>query len=124
MYRKICNHPGCTKYAAEGQRFCEKHLEEHRKPFTGGWLSDYAKAFYHSGRWRKEKAEFLKENPYCALCGKEATDVHHQFDDFYDYHNPNDFFDQNHWVSLCDECHQQITREAMKRRRRKKYVSH
>ena len=115
--KKICSHPGCTRYAEDGSRFCERHHPE-PKPFTGGsWLSDYRKVFYQSSRWKKERKEFLESNPHCEICGSKATDIHHQWPDNYDYWNSEDFFDRSHWVGLCSSCHDRISRQAMARRR-------
>ena len=118
-YHRVCNHPGCRKFAEENSRYCTEHQPKKEKtPFKGEWLSDRAKAFYNSSRWKKERTEFLKANPDCAICGAPATDVHHQFDDFYDFHNPTDFYDRDHWVPLCSDCHDKVSHEAMARRRR------
>ena len=118
--RKFCSYPGCSCLVRPGEKYCDKHRpeEKEKKPFVGGWMTDVQKAFYNSQRWRKEKSDFLKSNPDCSVCGRQATDVHHQWPDGYDYHNAEDFWDQGHWVPLCSECHDQITKEAMDRRRK------
>lgn len=117
--KRLCCHPGCVRYAEEGTRYCPKHQEEHKKPFVGGWMSDYTKSFYNSRRWRNEKAEFLKANPYCVYCGRPATDVHHEWPAGFDYHTPEFFFDHDAWQSVCFDCHQAITKRKMMEKRKR-----
>ena len=117
--KKLCNHPGCRRFAEEGSRYCSEHQPEPvRKDFKGEWLSDSQKAFYNSARWKRERAEFLKANPECAICGAPATDVHHEWGDE-DFHTSDRFWLSDHWVPLCSDCHDRISKEVMARRRSK-----
>lgn len=118
--KKICQAPGCNCLVGPGERFCPRHQpqEKERKPFVG-WMSDQQKAFYNSRRWRSLKSDVLKENPVCQMCGKAPSEeIHHDYDEGVDFHNPDMFFDRDHLVALCRECHQRITRDRMMRRRR------
>lgn len=115
MLFKLCNHPGCRRFAEEGSRYCSEHrIEPQKKEFKGGWLTDSQKAFYNSTRWRNLKAELLSENPVCQMCGMNpAEECHHSFPAGYDFHNPADFFDESRIICLCRDCHQKVTRQRM-----------
>lgn len=117
MKVKLCSYPCCTRYAVEGTTRCERHqLPKKEFPKTG-WLSDDERRFYNSQRWRTLRAEALRSNPVCQMCGKaQASEVHHNYRPGYDFHNDEDFYNPDALVCLCRECHQKITRESMSKR--------
>lgn len=125
--KKICQAPGCNCLVGPGERYCEKHRkpeESERRPFVG-WMSDQQKAFYNSRRWRSLKADVLKENPVCQMCGiNPSEECHHQYPIGQDFHNAEDFFCKERIICLCRECHQAVTRqrinEVKKRNRERK----
>jgi len=61
-------------------------------------------------RWRKARAMFLSENPWCAMCDEEgrkepATEVDH-----IKKHNGNPFvfWDETNWQGLCAYHHRTV----------------
>ena len=57
----------------------------------------------YDARWEKVRKAHLAEFPFCAECGKWATQVHH-----IDGNNQNN--DPTNHMSLCHSCHSRITR--------------
>lgn len=49
------------------------------------------------------RKEFLEENPYCKVCGKIATTVHHKKGRIGGLLN-----DKRYFLPACDECHTKI----------------
>ena len=120
--KKICKAPGCTRLCDIGKSYCIEHqsLEfkdrEKRGAFQtaqhGRWDE-----MYNSPKWRKLRAEKLRQCPECELCGAPATEVHHirahngDWTLFLDYYN---------LMSICHECHlKQTQRESVERKRKK-----
>ncbi len=58
-------------------------------------------SFYRTNSWKKVRAEVLRLNPYCVVCGNKATLVDHK--------NPITLggppLDFNNLQSMCDHCH-------------------
>lgn len=67
--------------------------------------------YYRMKEWKDRRKEFLAINPYCEICGANATEVHHDFDCDYYYWTDEDFFDVEKWMALCKQCHSKITQE-------------
>ena len=66
-----------------------------------------AKGRLYGHRWRKERGEYLRLNPLCAMCSQlgrvvVATVVDHKVPHRMDL---NLFWDQTNWQSLCKLCH-------------------
>ena len=78
---------------------------------------EFAKAFYHSSAWEKQRAYILKRDNYLCTepnCNRVATEVHHIIELTPD--NINDIhitLGEDNLRSLCHECHDRITK-AMK----------
>ena len=53
--------------------------------------------------YAKLRKQFLKDNPQCAVTGKEATEVHHMAGKIGSL-----YLDTNLWLSVCREAHRQI----------------
>lgn len=115
--RRLCRFCGCTKYREDGHNFCSKHLwyeekkiREREESRSAGMdfskFSHRASENYRTARWRKERAQFLKENPQCVYCGDKATVVdhiiRHRGDDYL-------FWDKGNWQPLCQSCHTKKT---------------
>lgn len=75
--------------------------------------------YYRMKEWKDRRKEFLAINPYCEICGANATEVHHDFDCDYYYWTDEDFFDVEKWMALCKQCHSKITQENRKLREQK-----
>jgi 5-methylcytosine-specific restriction endonuclease McrA len=49
------------------------------------------------------RREYLRQNPTCALCGVEATEVHHKRGRV-----GVDLINKDYFLAVCRECHQLI----------------
>lgn len=62
--------------------------------------SAHARGYDH--RWRRERADFLKRNPFCRRCSQPATVVDHITPHKGDRRL---FWDQSNWQPLCAHHH-------------------
>lgn len=67
-------------------------------------------------KWKTLRNRFIKENPFCNLCGMIATEVDH-IDGIKAIENELTILDENRLQSLCHECHSKKTREASRKSR-------
>ena len=65
---RVCNVPGCPNIATDKGR-CSRHLI----PAWGGRRNFEG----YQGDWLKIRAQVLKEEPYCRVCGQQSTTVDH-----------------------------------------------
>lgn len=68
------------------------------------WLSKKLRYAVRSPEWPQVRKEHIKNNPYCAACGrKESLEVHH----IEPVHiNPDRELDRSNLITLCDKyCH-------------------
>lgn len=71
------------------------------------------KAFYDSTRWKKCRATYLADHPYCERCKANgvlevAVHVHHiRYLQEEDYNNPFKALNPDNLEALCFNCHQQ-----------------
>lgn len=66
-----CAYKGCPELTHE--RFCPEHANQQRP-------RDYrpsARQRGYTSEWDRIRAEVLKQDPYCRMCGQVATDVDH-----------------------------------------------
>ena len=119
--KKVCAYPGCSNLVGAGDRYCARHKRE-KGSWGGGRLSS-ASHWMNSSRWREESKEFLKSHPICAMCGGQATEVHHDYEGTVDYGDKGLFFDKGHWVPLCHRCHSSMTSRQMSQRKKARYES-
>jgi 5-methylcytosine-specific restriction protein A len=79
--------------------YCDRHQRErkveHSRFYTGGG--------FYGRRWRRERAQFLAERPFCAKCPELATVVDH----IQPHRGNRDLFwdQQGNWQPLCQTCH-------------------
>ena len=107
MKTKLCKKPGCLNVVIPGKDFCQKHIcMQGRKLFSVRRKSSEWHGLYNSRRWRSEKAEFLKQYPYCFVCGGKADTVDH-----IKPHKGNVelFWNKANWQPLCKSCHSRKT---------------
>jgi len=75
---------------------------------------DFAKAFYNSKAWERERDYILKRDHYICtepFCNNVATEVHHIIEiNEANVNDPNITLNENNLRSLCHECHTKITR--------------
>lgn len=72
--------------------------------------------WYRQGKYRKARARFLTKHPFCAVCGKPATDLDHIVPHRGDL---SLFWDESNWQGLCHRCHSKKTMEEMGLNKRK-----
>lgn len=120
--KKICKAPGCTRLCDMGKSYCIEHqsLEFKDREKRGAYQTAQHGRWdemYNSPKWRKLRAEKLRQCPECEICGAPATEVHHirahngDWTLFLDYYN---------LMSICHECHlKQTQRESVERKRKK-----
>lgn len=123
--KRLCKVPCCSRFRVDGSNYCEKHKEKYeaidkkkeeeraKNRFANRTPSIYSQ-FYQSARWHRESSEFLKENPYCEMCGGKATHVHHEYPNNVKYDTEALYYDRTHWIPLCKSCHFRL--HEMKRR--------
>jgi hypothetical protein len=56
--------------------------------------------------YRKVRAEYLKDNPFCESCGWPATDVHHKKGRVGSL-----LLDKRYFIGLCRGCHRRVDSE-------------
>lgn len=106
MMTTICHKHGCYRTAVEGKHFCAGHIRLEanwgRRPCPERKSSRAWHGLYGTKRWKRERLEFLRENPFCAVCGRPAEVVDHIVP-----HRGDEavFFDQRNWQPLCREHH-------------------
>lgn len=75
----------------------------------------FAYPFYVSWEWRKCRAAYLKKEPLCERCGEPATQVHHKIRLTPDnIKNPDIALNFDNLEALCETCHQQEHRPAIR----------
>lgn len=120
--KKICKAPGCTRLCDIGKSYCIEHQSLEFKDREKRCAYETAQhgrwdEMYNSPKWRKLRAEKLRQCPECEICSAPATEVHHirahngDWTLFLDYYN---------LMSICHECHlKQTQRESVERKRKK-----
>ena len=70
------------------------------------------KKWYLSDRWRNLRESFLKEHPYCGVCGEQGKSEFAIIVDHVEGHNP-DTWKENFFIgpfqALCWSCHSRKT---------------
>ena len=103
-----CRHAGCRRLTRE--TYCEEHRQVHAASRQQDRRVSSSRRGYGS-KWRKERALFLLEHPWCVDCQKDgkrepATEVDHKIPHKGD---PKLFWDKNNWQGLCHACHSRKT---------------
>lgn len=71
------------------------------------------KRLYDSVRWRKARALFLRQNPFCILCSRQGRDTPANIVDHIQPHcgDYDLFWDRDNWQALCASCHSSLKRQ-------------
>lgn len=96
---RVCAEPGCPQLAEVGG-YCRAHARAKRPPDERPSASRRG----YDAKWRRNRAKFLKANPYCELCGAPSTDVDHRL--------ARAKGGTDHWdnlQALCHSCHSRKT---------------
>ena len=74
----------------------------------------WAKSFYRSSAWQAARHAALVRDCYtCQMCGARATEVHHKTElTPSNISDPMIALNQANLLSLCGDCHKQVTMEA------------
>lgn len=115
--KKLCKSPGCPNYRLDDHSYCEKHLykeEDKNRSWSNRKETNPWRYLYNSRRWIELRDKTLRDNPYCALCGRPSEEVHHIA-----AHRGNEelFYDEDNLVALCHDCHTQETLKEIRDRR-------
>jgi len=70
----ICPYPGCIEVIPPSTRYCAKHLRVYPRPIDARPSS--AQRGYDA-EWRKIRAAYLSQHPFCVVGGERATEVDH-----------------------------------------------
>jgi 5-methylcytosine-specific restriction protein A len=99
---KVCAEPGCHALVKSGR--CPVH--DLKRQYYRDHPRGSSTARGYGQRWRKARARFLREHPWCVLCGAPATIVDHRVPHRGD---PRLFWDERNWQSICKPCHDSKT---------------
>lgn len=123
MRKIICKQPGCCRTIdpSTGHKYCPEHEAqeraelERRKIFYQHAQHGQWNDMYCSPKWKALRASKLKDQPFCEICGAEATEVHHRVP-----HNGNWalFLDYDNLVSICKSCHARETQKESEMRKK------
>ncbi len=106
---KPCAEPGCAALVYDG-RHCQEHKREVAKAYDDRRGSSAQRGY--DSKWKKARAQFLRDNPLCAMCQAKgrfvaARVVDHKLpfrraDGSIDRHLQ---WSRSNWQSLCTPCH-------------------
>jgi len=122
MQKYICKAVGCGR-TIDKKGYCPLHQYKQRQDDERKlrWQLKNAPehewtSLYNSARWRREREQYLKENPSCVYCGKDAEVVDHRI-----AHRGEKelFWDHDNWQSLCKDCHTKKTWAEIRERAQK-----
>ena len=88
-----CAQPGCPALAVRGGR-CVQHQRERM------YARPSPSAMGYDRNWQRIRARFLRQYPFCAMCGAEATDVDHVVP-----LRSGGTHDESNLQALCHACH-------------------
>ena len=67
----------------------------------------------YGAQWRKARIAFLREHPFCAMCGKALRGADAVVDHIRPHRgDPVLFWDENNWQALCKFCHDSRTQRV------------
>jgi len=104
-----CRQPGCPRLCNDKSGYCAEHKKEHQRQQDKERGSSTQRGY--GRRWGRRRARYLREHPLCVICLEEerttaATIVDHVIPPRGD---PELFWDENNWQSLCKFHHDQKT---------------
>jgi 5-methylcytosine-specific restriction protein A len=116
MKRYICREAGCDTLL-DNPGYCEKHKREkenNRIPFKNAVRSN--EGLYNTNRWKKLRAEHLKEQDYCVYCGS-SKDL--EVDHIMPPRGDEDlFYSSENLQTICGVCHRLKTAKEIRDRKR------
>lgn len=120
MKRHLCASPGCFASVDTPGGYCDRHQGEKRakdkriaertKNDATAWRRGNSAEYrwvYRDPRWRKARAEALKREPMCRMCGQRATEADH----IIPHKGRSEYaFNMDNLQALCHGCHMRKTR--------------
>lgn len=96
---RTCLKPGCKRLTQGG--YCQEHKPEGRTTSKG------YQALYSEGAYRRARAVFMAEHPFCAECEKQGRQSLSTELDHIKPHKGNRalFYGTMNWQALCKPCH-------------------
>lgn len=103
--KRPCSYPKCPRLT-EG-RFCDEHLKQENKRYEQYDRDPIVRKRY-GNTWRKKRASYVRDHPYCELCFKDGRmvaveEVHHKTP-----LSKGGSHDVENLISLCKSCHARI----------------
>ena len=123
MKKTICKATGCCRLVEPPNKYCIEHqsleraeLERSRYYYPNARHNAWS-VLYNSPKWKALRAQKLREEPFCQICGAEATEVHH-----IQPHNGDTelFYDSANLMSICHSCHVKETQKESEERKRQR----
>lgn len=104
-----CNRTGCPNLTNHPRGYCPDHLPSKYREEESGRLPSHKRGY--DVHWRKAREEFLKANPLCEECLKEARVKAAIVIDHITPHRGDMelFWDVGNWQSLCKMHHDMKT---------------
>jgi len=107
---KLCAHVGCNTLTRE--RWCAHHKtihEQQQKQSRNQYQRDEHDREYHTARWQRFRAWFLRRHPICSSCEAQgriepATVPHH----IVPVKQGGAMYDEGNLAALCRTCHEVI----------------
>jgi len=92
----------CREYGCPGFQEKEGYCLDHWKPRYQRQESRSDQR-YHSKRWQKLRAVFLRLHPICEICGRVAATIPHHVEYVED---GGEFWDMDNLMAVCRNCHE------------------
>lgn len=119
--KSICRAPACGKLLSE-PGYCERHQKQVRKEYDDRRGTAAERGY--DGKWAKARMFYLRKNPLCVYCLRNARVVAANVVDHITPHKLKDaidsgdqerierarelFWSSDNWNSLCFHCHNSV----------------
>lgn len=105
-----CRFPGCAKRAAPGKQYCAEHFTATERKRHERLKDDECEAFYHTGTWKRLRADVLREEPLCRECAKRGiVKAAQMVDHIVPIRQGGDKMSKGNLQPLCRACHERKT---------------
>ena len=103
--KRPCSYPNCPRLT--DKQFCDEHERLENKRYEMQDRNPETRKRYGS-TWRKVRASYVREHPYCELCFsdglmREVQEVHHKLP-----LSKGGTHSKSNLISLCKSCHAKI----------------
>ena len=104
-----CAQSGCPELTTDPSCKCPEHRKEQVKRYDKDRGSSYTRGY--DRRWSKARIRFLSENPLCVMCMERGFENAATVVDHKKAHkgDPELFWDEDNWQSLCKPDHDRKT---------------